>query len=107
MKKRKHFPSQENHRNHGDGDRENLAETEAATARLETSSDQTQNVQGCKAKDQDPENVVDVASLAGSLIRKLECDEEHRLQANQARPQPSARGNSCECGGEGRYHGSV
>lgn len=90
-----HFPSQENHRNDSYGDGQYLAKLKVAAARLEASRDQAQNIQGCKAKHQHPEDVVDVVLFAVELIGqvkvgKLKHAEQQRLQGHNARPQQAA-----------------
>ena len=85
-----HFPAQENHRNHGYRDRENLAKLKVAAARLQASGDQAQNIQGREAEDQHPEDVVDVLPFAGVLIGRLKHAEQQRLEGNKAGAQQAA-----------------
>ena len=93
MEQGEHFPTQENNRNDRYGDRQDLAEIEAAAARFKTPRHQAQNIQGCEAKNQHPEDVVNIVFLAWRTDRttgigKLKHEEQHRLQGHQARPQP-------------------
>ncbi len=101
----KHFPTQQNHRNHSHRDGQDLAEVKTAAARLEPSRHQTKDIQGCEAKNQYPQDVVDIAFLAGKLTGKLKTQEQRRLQANQTRPHPTMGCNPCDRSGKGRDHG--
>jgi len=76
MEQGKHFPTQQNHRNHGHRDGQDLAEIKTAAAGLEPPGYQTKDVQGCEAKNQYPEDVVNIAFLAGKLTRKPERKEQ-------------------------------
>jgi len=67
MEDGEHFPAQEYHGNHGDSDRQNLPKLKVTAARLEAPRDQAQNIQGGEAKDQHPENVVDVVFFTGLI----------------------------------------
>ena len=100
-----HFPTQQNHRNHSHRDCQNLAEVKAAAARLEPSRHQTKDVQGCEAKNQYPQDVVDIAFLAGKLTGKPKSKEHGRLQTNQSRPHPAMGCNPRDRSGKGRDHG--
>jgi hypothetical protein len=71
MENGEHFPTQENHSGNRYGDRQNLAEVEVAAAGLKPPRDQAQNIQGREAKNQHPENVVDIPLFTGKLIGKL------------------------------------
>jgi hypothetical protein len=97
----KHFPTQQNHRNYGHRDRQDLAEVKTAAARLEPPRHQTKDIQGCEAKNQYPQDVVDIAFLAGKLTGKPKRKEQRRLQANQSRPHQAMRGNPCDRRGKG------
>jgi len=101
VKDGKHFQAQKNEGNHGHRDGKDLAEIEAAAPGLETSRNQPEDVQGRKTKNQYPENVVDVALLAGKFTGKLKREEQRRLQANQTRHQPTLRRHSCNRTGKG------
>jgi hypothetical protein len=101
----KHFPTQQNHRNHSHRDSQDLAEVKTAAARLEPSRHQTKDIQGCEAKNQHPQDIVDIAFLVGKLAGKLKGEEKRRLQANQTRPHPAMCCDPCDRSGKGRDHG--
>jgi len=60
-----HFPTQQNHGNDGNGDCQEFAKIQVAAARLEASRHQSKDIQGGKAENQYPKDVVDIALLAG------------------------------------------
>ena len=76
MEDGEHFPTQENHSGNRYGNRQNLAEVEAASAGLEPPRDQAQDIQSREAKNQHPENVVDIPLLAGKVLGELEHEEK-------------------------------
>jgi len=76
VEQREHFPSEEHHRNDSHRDCQDFAEIKIAAPGLETSRHQAEDVQGRKAEYEDPEDVVDIALLAGKLIGKLKCEEQ-------------------------------
>ena len=76
VEQREHFQTQKNHGNNGHSDRKYFAKVETATSRFKAPRNQAQNVQGCEAKDQHPEEVVNVALLTGKLLGKLEREKQ-------------------------------
>jgi hypothetical protein len=76
MEDGKHLPTQKNQRNDGHGDGQDLAKIEIAAARLEAPCDQAKNIQRSEAKNQHPEEVVDIVLFAGQFLGKLEREEQ-------------------------------
>ena len=95
MEDGEHFPTQENHSGNRYRNCENLAEVEAAYHGIAVDSevadplagagqkpdvgpprDQAQDIQSREAKNQHPENVVDIPLLAGKVLGELEHEEK-------------------------------
>ena len=72
VEQREHFQTEENHGNNSYSDRKYFAKVEITTAGFKASRNQAQNVQSCEAKDQHPEEVVNVPLLIRKLLGKLE-----------------------------------
>jgi len=96
----KHLKPQKRQGGKYDGDGQNLAKIQAASARVETAQYQSENVEGRKAKNQDPKHVVNIVltpRIKIGEVRQLKEKNGESLQPDQA-PRASEGNSVGQCG---------